>query len=57
MKFLRVIKEVLTPGAPEFKAQLSRLSDHESVILKCLQLLEEPAIQDMKNASDEAAEF
>ena len=57
MSFLRVLKEVLTPGSPEFKAHLTRLSDREAELVKCLHRLDQPAIRTMRDASDEAAEF
>lgn len=57
MKFLQVIKEVITPGSLEFKAHLTRLNKREQEILKHLQRLEEPAIQDVNKATDQAAEF
>jgi len=57
MHWWRVIKEVLTPGAPEFKAHLTRLSNHEAELVKALQKLDQPAIREVKDATDEAAEF
>lgn len=57
MNLLRVIKEVLTPGNPEFRAQLTRLGEEELKIVKCLHLLSQPATQALNKGTDEAAEF
>lgn len=57
MNILSVIKEVLSPGQPEFRAHLTRMKDEEVRLLKCLHYLEQPATQQIKASTDEAAEF
>jgi len=57
MSLLRVLREVLTPGSAEFKAHLTRLSNREAELVKCLHSFEQPAIRDVRDATDEAAEF
>lgn len=57
MNIWRVVKEVLTPGDLHLKAHMTRMSDREAQITKCLHLIEQPAIRSVKQATDEAAEF
>jgi hypothetical protein len=57
VNFLRVLKEVLRPGSPEFKAHLTRASEQEERLLRCLRQLEDPATRDINASTDEAAEF
>lgn len=57
MNLMHVIRQVLTPGSPDHKAALSRLSEREAQLVNCLSMLDKPAIRDVRSATDEAAEF
>lgn len=57
MNLLRVIREVLRPGQPEFKAHLLRASREEERLLRVLQILDDPATRQVNASTDEAAEF
>lgn len=57
IKMLSLIKQVLTPGAPVFRAQLAQAQEEHARLLNCLHLLDEPVISAARNASEEAAEF
>lgn len=54
---MRLIKEVITPGSPELKAHLSRLTEEERRLVVCLQMLSDPGVKDVHVSTDEAAEF
>lgn len=52
---LQLIRQVLTPGAPAFRAQLARNQSEHARLLNCLHLLDEPVISEVRAASEEAA--
>jgi len=57
MSLWRTFLDVIRPGHPEFKAQLSQLDEHQARLTRALHLLEQPVTRDMKAAADSAAEF
>ena len=52
-----LIKEVLKPGNPEFRAHMARVQEEERRLLRCLQILDDPVTKQINASSDEAAEF
>lgn len=55
--WLKVVRDVIRPGQPELKAQLSRLTEEERRLVLCLQMLSDPGIKDVHVSTDQAAEF
>jgi hypothetical protein len=53
----KLVREVLTPGRPEFRAHLARADEEERRLLRCLQILDDPATREINASTNEAAEF
>ena len=57
MSFMRALREILTPGKPQFKARIASITEDQARLLNCLHLLEQPVTRSIVKSTDEAAEF
>ena len=56
MKFLKLLRDVLSPGSPEFRGYLSRADEDQARLLRCLHRLDQPVTREIRVSTDEAAE-
>ena len=54
---MKLIKEVMSPGGATLRAHLTKASEEEARLLRCLQLLDDPVTRSVNTSTNEAAEF
>jgi len=55
--WMRIVREVITPGSPELRGHLTRLTEEERRLVLCLDLLNDTTLRDVRESTDQAAEF